>query len=98
MAVVSRGDLGDSHQLEHRRRRKSLPLLCGAASSFSRGLAKLVPRDVDYGETSTFFWYRPKICFDEDLDRFLARINLDAYGRIPKINFVSATIFPRMMA
>jgi hypothetical protein len=55
-------------------------------------LAKLVPRDVDYGETSTFFWQRPKICFDEDLDRFLARINLNAYGRIPKINLVSATI------
>jgi hypothetical protein len=55
-------------------------------------LAKLVPRDVDYGETSAFFWQRPKICFDKDLDRFLCRVNFDPYGRIPKINLVSATI------
>jgi hypothetical protein len=55
-------------------------------------LAKLVTRDIDYGETSTFFRQPLKICFDEDLDRFLGRINFNPYWRIPKINLVSATI------
>jgi hypothetical protein len=55
-------------------------------------LAKLVPRDVEQGKTSTFLWQRPKICFDEDLDGFLGRINFDPYGRFPKIYLVSAII------
>jgi hypothetical protein len=53
--VVSRDDLGGFRAFKHCRRRESPPLLRGAASSFSRGLTKLVPRQVDYGETSTSF-------------------------------------------
>jgi hypothetical protein len=55
-------------------------------------LAKLLPRDVDYSETPTLFSKSLKVCLDEYLNRFLARINLNPNGRIPKVDLVSATI------
>ncbi len=64
----------------------------GAARCFPRGLAKLLPRKVDYSETATFLWKSLEICFDEYLNRFLARINLNPNGRIAEINLVASTV------
>jgi hypothetical protein len=53
-----------------------------------------VARDVHYGKTSPFFRMRFKICLNENLNGLFASMNFDAHRRVPKINFVSAAIFP----
>jgi hypothetical protein len=62
------------------------------ARRFSGGLAILLERNVDDGETASFLWKAIEICLDEDLDGFLARINLDASRGISKINLVPPSI------
>jgi hypothetical protein len=55
-------------------------------------LAKLLPREVDYSEAPTLLCKSLKVCLDEYLNRFLARVNLNPNGRISEIHLLSATI------
>jgi hypothetical protein len=77
--------------------RRSTPALSlvlrGATRCFSCRLAKLLSRNIDYSEPPTLLRERLKICLDEYLDGFLARVNFDANRRIAKIDLVSATVF-----
>ncbi|MHC2504700.1 hypothetical protein ACVI8K_011679 [Bradyrhizobium barranii subsp. barranii] len=66
-------------------------LRCGSRRP-TRGLAEQVAGDADYRKTSPFFQVRFKICLHKNLDGLLTGMNFDAYRRVVKIHFVSATI------
>lgn len=48
--------------------------------------------DADYCKTPPFFRVRFKICLHKNLDGLLTGMNFDAYRRVVKIHFISATI------
>jgi hypothetical protein len=60
--------------------------------SFSCGLAKLLPREIDYGETPMFLWQSLEISLNEYLNGFFAGINFDTHWRVAEINLMSATV------
>ena len=61
----------------------------GGASSF----AKLVARNIENSEAPTLLGERLEIGLDENLYRLFAGINLDTNRRIPKVNFVAASVY-----
>jgi hypothetical protein len=69
-----------------------LTILRCASRRPTGGLAEQVAGDVDYRKTSPFFWVRFKICLHKNLDGLLTGMNFNAYLRIVKLHFISATI------
>src|SRR6266481_2135184 len=70
----------------------ALTILRCASRRPTRGLAEQVAGDVDYRKTSPFFRVRFKICLHKNLDGLLTGMNFDAYRRVVKLYFISATI------
>jgi hypothetical protein len=70
----------------------ALTILRCASRRPTRGLAEQVAGDVDYRKTSPFFRVRFKICLHKNLDGLLTGMNFDAYRRVVKLHFISATI------
>src|ERR1700726_4277499 len=70
----------------------ALTILRCASRRPTRGLAEQVAGDVDYRKTSPFFRARFKICLHKNLDGLLTGMNFDAYRRVVKLHFISATI------
>src|SRR6266567_334115 len=76
-----------------RRKARALAIfLCGASCRFARSFAKKVAGDVDYCKPPSLFCKHLKIRLDEDLDRLLAGVDLNANRCSAKIHFVPATI------
>jgi hypothetical protein len=95
MAVVSWNDDSESSAIQtslNMEVTSPSDLFCSTACRLSCGLAKLLPRDVDYSEASTLLSKSLKVCLDEYLNRFIACINLNPNGRISEIYLVSSTV------
>jgi hypothetical protein len=52
----------------------------------------MLSRNIEYSEAPSLLRQRLEICLDENLNRFFARIDLDANRRIAEIYLVSATV------
>jgi hypothetical protein len=69
-------------------------ILCCSSRRLTGCLAEKVARDVDDSKTSAFLRMRLKISLYKNLDSLIAGMHFHAHRRVPKINFVSATIPP----
>jgi hypothetical protein len=69
-------------------------ILCCSSRRLTGCLAEKMARDVDDSKTSAFLRMRLKISLYKNLDSLIAGTHFHAHRRVPKINFVSATIPP----
>jgi hypothetical protein len=49
-------------------------------------------RNADNRKAPLFFWKRFKVCLYKDLNGITAGVNVDANGRIAKIDFVTSSV------
>jgi len=81
--------------LSSRRRRRTT--FRGAPCCGGGGFAEQVAGDVEEGEAPLPFWDRLEIRFHENLDGLFAGMDLDAKGRVAKVNLMPSPLAPRMM-